>query len=155
MSFLPQNYVIRTGIGHSIQKLSAFDRALISAGVGSYNLIKVSSILPAGCKQKNDITLAEGTLLPSAFATIFSDVMGETISAAVAVAIPSDRARAGVIMKYTSYDGMEATERYVRQLAENAMRDRKIVFEKIISDSVEVKITTDELYCAFATVSMW
>ncbi len=155
MVYLPENYVIRTAVGCGCHKLCAFDNALISAGVCDYNLIKVSSILPAGCKAQNTISLAKGAILPSAFASICSNTLGEFISAAVAIGIPADRSNVGVIMEHSSYNRKEETERLVRKFAEIAMNDRNIEIEKIVSCSVETMVETNEFYCAFATVSMW
>ncbi len=36
------------GIGEGSTKLAAFDRALYDAGIGNYNLIKLSSVIPPG-----------------------------------------------------------------------------------------------------------
>ena len=49
MSELYKNYTIVSGVGKGLTSLSAFDNALLNAGVGDYNLVKVSSILPAKC----------------------------------------------------------------------------------------------------------
>ncbi len=155
MFYYPKNYVIRTGVGHASHKLGAFDRALILAGVCDYNLIKVSSILPPECEMQNVISLSKGALLPSAFASIYSNTLSECISAAVAIGIPANRSDVGVIMEHSSYNCKEKTEKLVRKFAEIAMIDRNIPVEKIVSCSTQIKVETEEFYCAFATVSMW
>lgn len=155
MFYYPKNYVIRTGIGHASHKLGAFDRALILAGICDYNLIKVSSILPPECEMQNAISLAKGALLPSAFASIYSNTLGECISAAVAIGIPVNKSDVGVIMEHSSYNGKEKTEKLVREFAEIALNDRNIPIEKVVSCSTQIKVETEEFYCAFATVSMW
>jgi arginine decarboxylase len=38
------------GIGEGLTKVSAFDRALFDAGIGNYNLIRLSSVIPDGAK---------------------------------------------------------------------------------------------------------
>lgn len=155
MIFLPKNYIIRTGVGHASHKLGAFDRALILAGISDYNMIKVSSILPPECEMQNAISLVKGALLPSAFASVYSNTLGECISAAVAVGIPANRYDVGVIMKHSSYNSKEETEKQVRNFAEIAMNDRNILIEKVVSCSTQIKVETKDFYCAFATVSMW
>lgn len=155
MIYIPKNYIIRTGVGCACHKLGSFDRALIFAGVGEYNLIKVSSILPPGCEEQNAISLSKGALLPSAFTCIYSNTLGECVSAAVAIGIPADKTNIGVIMKYSSNNSKEETEMVVREFAKIAMDDRNIITKKIVSCSVEAKVETDKFYCAFATVSMW
>lgn len=155
MVYFPKNYIIRTGVGHASHKLGAFDRALISAGIYDYNLIKVSSILPPECELQNAISLGKGALLPSAFACIYSNTLGECISAAVAIGIPANKSDVGVIMEHSSYNCKEKTEKQVREFAEIAMNDRNILLEKVVSCSIQIKVEAEKFYCAFATVSMW
>ena len=150
-----QNYVIRTGTGSGTDKLAAFDRALISAGVSNYNIIKVSSILPPNCKQQSKILLLKGSILPSAFEAIYSNKIGNIISASVGIGIPSNNDNIGVIMKYSSFSKKNESEKFVRELVVQAMQDREIPFSEILSVAVECSVVTDKFYCAFATVSMW
>lgn len=155
MVYLPENYVIKTAIGCGNHKVEAFDKALISAGICDYNLIKVSSILPPGCKAQNAISLSKGAILPSAYASIYSNTLGEFVSAAVAIGIPADQSNVGVIMEYSSYNRKEETDKIVRNLTEIAMKERNIKIKRIESYSIETKVETNEYYCAFAAVSMW
>lgn len=149
------NYVIRVGTGQSKSKLNAFDRALIGAGVSDYNLIKVSSVLPPHCQLQSKISLKKGLLLPSAFVSIYSDAIGDVISAAVAIGIPEDDNEIGVIMKYSGCNSKELSEQTARSFAVEALNDRKIYIGEITSISIECKVEVPEFYCAFATVSMW
>ena len=57
---LPSYYTIVSGKGFGKYALTSFDNALLDAGVGDYNLIKVSSILPARCQYKSSINLEKG-----------------------------------------------------------------------------------------------
>jgi len=41
---------ITTGVGEGSTPLAAFDRALFEAGIGNYNLIVLSSVVPIGAK---------------------------------------------------------------------------------------------------------
>jgi len=43
---------ITYGVGEASTKLAAFDKALFDAGIGNYNLIKLSSIIPKRAKIK-------------------------------------------------------------------------------------------------------
>jgi len=38
-------FYLNAGLGHGDYSLTSFDDALLNAGVGNYNLLKVSSIL--------------------------------------------------------------------------------------------------------------
>lgn len=155
MVFLPGKYIIRASIGKGSHALGAFDDALLQAGVGNYNLIKVSSILPPACVMEDEITLARGALLPSAYASILSADVGTVISAAVAVGVPVDPTMNGVIMEHSATAPREETERIVRAYVSQAMQVRDLAVKEIISVSSEATIASDEIYCAFATVSMW
>lgn len=155
MTFLPQKYIIRASAGKGTHSLGAFDDALLRAGVGNYNLIKVSSILPPECVLEEEITLERGALLPSAYASILSSDVGTTISAAVAVGIPEDPAMNGVIMEHSAIAPGKETDRIVRSYVEQAMQARGLAVGEIISTSSETTVVSDEMYCAFATVSMW
>ncbi len=42
--------IISKGTGESVTTISAFDAALFEAGIGNYNLIKLSSIIPIGSR---------------------------------------------------------------------------------------------------------
>jgi arginine decarboxylase len=69
--------------GHT--PLNAFDGALINAGIGDFNVVKVSSIIPPGSSEIQPRELPCGAIVPVAYAFITSDIPGEFISAAVAV----------------------------------------------------------------------
>ena len=155
MMFLPKKYIVRSSVGKNNHPLGAFDDALLRAGVGNYNLIKVSSILPPACVLADEITLARGALLPSAYASIFSANMGTTISAAVAVGLPEDPSMNGVIMEHSAVAPGKETENIVRTYVRQAMQARGLVIKDIISVSSEATVISDEIHCAFATVSMW
>ena len=150
-----KNYVLRVGVGRAISQISAFDRALIAAGVAGYNLVKVSSILPPNSVYQTKISLLKGSLLPSAFASIYAHQKGEVISAAVAVAIPDDNEDIGVIMEHSARAYKEEVESIVRLMAEDAMATRGIKSNKILSIATECYVESEETCCAFATVCMW
>jgi len=41
---------VTTGVGEASTPLAAFDRALFEAGIGNYNLVVLSSVIPLGAK---------------------------------------------------------------------------------------------------------
>src|SRR5436309_3406932 len=90
--------------------LNAFDNALLAAGIGNINLVKISSILPP---EVPDIELPKiklGALIPTAYAAMTSEKPGETVAAAVGYAIPDDPAKNGVIMEFHGYATREHAE---------------------------------------------
>lgn len=68
-------------------KLNAFDNALSDAGIGDVNLIKVSSMLAGNAEIVELPELEAGSMVNCVLSEITSDVFGERITAAVAVAI--------------------------------------------------------------------
>ena len=86
----PTRYFMACGSAEGVTELNAFDAALLRAGVGDTNLVRVSSILPPGCEEVELPPLPPGALVPAAYASVTSATPGEVITAAVAVAIPED-----------------------------------------------------------------
>lgn len=149
------HYTLYSGVGHASGQLNAFDRALNAAGVSDYNLVKISSILPPNCQREGKILLPKGLLLPTAMATIFSDIVGTRLSAAVAVAIPQNSNDIGVIMEHSTHSAKKETEEQARTYACQAMNDRHIKIKDIVSISTECYVELAEYYCTFASVSLW
>jgi arginine decarboxylase len=81
---------ITSGKAEGPTKLNAFDNALLEAGIGDVNLIKVSSILPAATKIIELPTLTPGDMINCVLSYVSSDNGGDIICAAIAVATSSD-----------------------------------------------------------------
>src|SRR3989454_546716 len=80
--------------------LNAFDNALLAAGIGNINLVKVSSILPPEATVVDLPRLRPGAVIPTAYAAMTSEVPGEVVAAAVGWARPTDPKCNGVIMEF-------------------------------------------------------
>src|SRR5581483_11654256 len=104
--------------------LNAFDNALLAAGIGNVNLIKVSSILPPDVPVTDLPKIKPGALVPTAYAAMTSDVPGETIAAAVGYAVPDDPARNGVIMEFHGRATRQEAEGRIRAMLDEAFRVR-------------------------------
>lgn len=150
-----QRYTLRTGSGVSTNRITAFDRALIEAGIAQFNLVKISSILPPFCIQESEIKQGKGSLLPTAFSVIYSSSPHDIISASIAIGIPENSEDIGVIMEHSMHESKEITEEIAHSLVEEAMHDRTISLRKIVSLSVECRVVSTEVHCAFAAVSIW
>lgn len=68
-------------------KLNAFDNALSNAGIGDVNLIKVSSMLAGNSEIVKLPKLKAGSMVNCVLSEITSDIPGDKITAALAVAI--------------------------------------------------------------------
>ena len=77
---------ITSGRAEGPTKLNAFDNALLDANIGDINLIKVSSILPEGTEVVPVPKFLAGDMVNCVLAYTSSDVEGDLISAAVALA---------------------------------------------------------------------
>jgi arginine decarboxylase len=132
--------------------LNAFDNALLAAGIGNINLIKVSSILPPGVELVPLPRIKPGALVPTAYAAITSEVPGEVVAAAVGWARPNDPAKNGVIMEFHDKATREEAERMVVQMLEEAFRVRGETIRDMQVFAVEHRV--ERTGCALAAVTL-
>jgi arginine decarboxylase len=121
---MPTRYFLASGASDGYTPLNAFDGALLQAGIGNTNIVKMSSIVPPHCKLVTPIALPPGAIVPAAYAAITSDVPGEIISAGVAIALPEDENQNGLIMEYSAKGERHKIEEIVRNMAIEGMRLR-------------------------------
>jgi arginine decarboxylase len=132
--------------------LNAFDNALLAAGIGNINLIKVSSIVPPDVSIVDLPKIKPGALIPTAYAAITSEVPGETIAAAVGWALPDDPAKPGVIMEFHGATTRFVAERAIRSMLEEAFRVRGEVIHEMRVVAVEHEV--ERIGCAVAAVTL-
>jgi arginine decarboxylase len=120
----PTQYFLVSGASDGHTPLNAFDGALLQAGIGNTNIVKMSSIVPPHCQRISPIPLPPGSLVPAAYASITSDVPGEIISAGIAVALPEDENQNGLIMEYSAKGDRRKIEEIVRNMAVEGMKLR-------------------------------
>lgn len=149
------NYLISSSVGYGKTKLTSFDQALLNSGVANYNLIRVSSILPAKCCLSDEINISEGSQLNTAYASISSNVLNQVVSAAIAIGIPQDNNNIGVIMEYAAQCDKDEAVKTVKEMVEEAMNNRGYEIKEIKSDSSTAKLNKDGFVTAFACVAMW
>jgi arginine decarboxylase len=81
---------VRTAVGTGHTLLSAFDHALLQAGVGNYNLIPLSSVIPPGStvtRGGDPVRGGHGDRLYCVEAVAYADHPGEVVSAGLGWAI--------------------------------------------------------------------
>ena len=153
---LANKYTVRAGIGVAKENLSSFDKALIDAGVANYNLVRLSSILPAYCEFKDNIDLKEGSLLPTAYATITSSKEGERIASAIGIGFPDDKSKVGVIMEYSACNATKAEcKEVVRSMIHEAFQERGWKLADVATIGAEAVVGKKEVVSTFACVSEW
>ncbi len=150
---MPAYFFLVAGDAEGYTPLNAFDNALLRAGVGNTNLVKVSSIIPPGCKEIQPVDLPRGAFVPIAYASIVSDIPGEVISAAVAAGIPDDPTLPGVIMEYSSKGRRDLAEDIARRMVEKAFESRGQKLKEIKSVSAEHVV--EKIGASFAGVVLW
>ena len=146
-------YFLVAGHSEGFTPLNAFDGALLNAGVGNTNLIKLSSILPPGAQKIDPISLPQGDMIPVAYASKSSDIPGQIISSAVAIGIPEDDTHAGVIMEYSVGGRKDTAESIVRSMAEEALKQRGLKIKRI--ESISAETTIERIGATFAGVVLW
>lgn len=151
----PNIFCLVKGSSEGHTRLNAFDNALLNAGVGDTNLMRMSSILPPGAGQRdiNDIDLPAGGLIPLAYASIDSTTPGRYISSAVAVGIPEDESEPGVIMEFEDHSRLDNVESIVRQMVIDAFEYRKRKLKEIRSIGIEHKV--ENCASTFAAAVLW
>ncbi len=149
----PDKYFLVAGYAEGPTLLNAFDNALMAAGVGNCNIVKMSSILPPNCTLIPPVKLPYGALVPVAYAEESWDEAGVILSAAVAVGIPEDPELPGVIMEHHMRADEQACLNNVIRKVEWAFEKRKFKLKEIKSISASGKI--ELIGSAFAGVVLW
>lgn len=147
--------MISSGCAFSSEQLVAFDAALIDAGISDYNLLRVSSILPADCTQRDIVDVRPGSPLLVAYGSKSSDVMGEKIASAVGIGIPVKETDVGVIMEYADVCDAETAEKKVREMVAVAMENHKIPYTEIKTSSIETVVSEEGWSTVISSVAMW
>ncbi len=148
----PKKFTLIAGSAEGPSRLNAFDNALLAAGIGNVNLIRVSSILPPNAIQVEKLEVIPGQLMPTAYGTITSDLTGETISAAVAVGI-GESDEYGVIMEFSGRCDQEQAEDTVTEMVRAAFQQRRRELTRVIVRASEHRVQS--IGCAFAAVALW
>ncbi len=127
-----------SGAAEGGTELNAFDNALLAAGIGDVNLIRVSSILPSHVEvvdSKPD--LPRGAFVPVVYAEKSSSKPGELIAVAVGLGRAPDGF--GVVMEAVGSSRKEA-EAEVRRRIEEAFRVRSLELKEVKVAAAEHRV---------------
>lgn len=149
----PTQYYLVSGASDGYTALNAFDGALLQAGIGNTNIVKMSSIVPPHCEMVSPVALPPGALVPAAYAALTSDVPEEVISAGVALALPEDENQNGLIMEYSAKGDRRTIEETVRNMAVEGMKLRRWPIRELKSIAIEYKIK--RVGAVLAAVVLW
>lgn len=151
----PNIYFMVSGAAEGNTRLNAFDNALLEAGVGDTNLMRMSSICPPGAQEvsREEVTLPKGGLIPLAYATIDSQTPQMWIASAIAIGIPEDPSEPGVIMEFEDHTRLEYVETIVRQMVVDAFEYRNRALKEIKFTGIEHQV--EKCGSTFAAVVLW
>ena len=153
MGWSPVNKAAGTaGTAEGTTPLNAFDNALLAAGIGNINLVRVSSILPPAVDIVSLPRIKPGAIVPTAYAAMTSEVPGEVIAAAVGWARPMDPAKNGVIMEFHDKATREEAERMIAHMLEEAFRMRSEPIRDMRIFAAEHRV--ERTGCALAAVTL-
>lgn len=150
---VPTKYFFAYGCAEGFTELNAFDGALLNAGVGNTNLVRMSSILPPRCEEVSPVRLPQGSLVPVAYSAISSSELGAVITAAVSIAYPEDESHCGLIMEYHDFGPKNVVEEKVRRMALEGMAFRGQKVKDVRSVCAEHVV--EGMGAAFAAVVLW
>lgn len=140
MLITPVSYTLAVGAAPGPTPMNAFDNALLIAGIGNVNLMKVSSILPPGAKFVESLEIPPGSLVPTAYCTWTSEIPDEHIAAAVGVGLSRDSF--GVIMEYAGTGTREYAESEVSRMLEAAFHQRQMKLHELRIRGIDHQVRT-------------
>jgi arginine decarboxylase len=121
---VPRTLFLTSGAAEGGSSLNAFDNALLSAGIGDLNLIRVSSIAPPGVRVVEPYVIAAGTLVPVVYTSMISHQARENIACAIAMG-SSDDGGPGLIMEYSGSGDARLAEAMVTNMVEEGFASRR------------------------------
>lgn len=105
--FTPKELFFTNGVGRHKEKLASFEIALRDADIAEFNLVRVSSIYPPGCKIVSRSVgrkkLGPGQILFVVIAESSTNEPNRLISASIGVAIPRDKEKYGYLSEHHAY----------------------------------------------------
>lgn len=146
----PTSVCLVWGAAEGDSELTAFDNALLKAGIGHLNLIAVTSIFPEGASLDPLPEIPTGTLTPTVYAKMVSESPGETISACIGVGVTS---RGGVLMEAHGPWSATEIEARVEKMVEEGMRKRGL--EPYELHYATAEHTVERIGSAVAAAVLW
>ena len=147
----PNVFWLASGSAEGATPINAFDNALLNAGVGNLNLVKVSSVVPTGAVLLDQpIPIGPGTLVPAVYATHHSNVPGEHLCSVIGIGL-SDGSH-GMIFEHSA-DSAERAEGVVRNMVEDAFSQRGMKLARLMIRMAEHRVET--LGCTVSAVVLW
>lgn len=129
-------------------ELNAFDNALIDAGIGDVNLIKVSSMLAENTEIVPLCPLKAGSMVNCVLSTITSSNKGEKITAVIAVGLGDEL---GCVVEKTGINqNPEDMKDEAIFMVKYMMEKRNVEINELVVE--EVTHTVEEIGCVVSSV---
>ncbi len=111
MDFIPKKLFFTKGAGKSTEQLTSFEFALRDAGIASFNLVSVSSILPPGAeiipRSEGVKLLRSGQVAFVVLSRAASNEPNRLIAASVGCAVPADKEAYGYLSEHHAFGQTE------------------------------------------------
>jgi arginine decarboxylase len=111
MAIIPKKVFLTKGVGKHKEQLSSFELALRNAKIANFNLVRVSSIFPPGCKlipPKVGLRyLKDGQVVFTVMSSNATNEPNRLVSASVGIAIPNDRTKYGYLAEHKAFGQTE------------------------------------------------
>ena len=121
-AMVPTRVFFTKGVGRHKEKLSSFELALRHAGISQFNLVRVSSIFPPGCKiipkDQGIELLRGGEVVYCVMADNACDEAERLVVASIGLAVPCDRTHYGYLSEHHAHGAtMKKCGDYAEDLA--------------------------------------
>lgn len=108
---VPKKIFFTKGVGKHKEKLASFEAALRDAKIEKFNLVRVSSIFPPGCKKVSRDEglkdLVPGQIVFCVMSENSSNEPNRLIAASIGCALPADASTYGYLSEYHSFGQTE------------------------------------------------
>jgi len=153
MRIEPPNLLWPTsGHAEGSTRLNALDNALLAAGIGDLNLVKVTSVAPHGAVLTGERPpLVSGAVVPVVLTSVQSERPGQMVSAAVGIGLGNGSH--GMIMEHSGEGSPEEMEAIVRHMLDESFMRRGLELETVVVRSVSHSV--DRVGAAVAAVVLW
>lgn len=111
MDRIPKKVFFTNGVGRHRERLQSFEYALRDAGIEKFNLVRVSSIFPPGCKivsrERGLMLLDAGQIVHVVLAENQTNESYRMITASIGLAVPAEKAHYGYLSEHHSFGETE------------------------------------------------
>lgn len=148
---LPKAFFVTSGSAYShMSELNAFDLALKNAQIAHCNLVKVTSILPKGCIQKEQIDIPIGSITHAVIARM-DGIEGQNIGAAISWAWEKTR-RYGIVAETHGYMDKNALLEIAEWKIEEMAKIREIELGAVNHVHQTMRVPMDNYGCVLAAL---